>query len=54
MSLLLMLLALKDMSKGYKFRLLTVNSKVRSVHEYQLFAVHELLALRFRVPFVVS
>lgn len=42
------------MSKGYKSRLLTVNIEVRCVHECQLFAVHERLALGLRVPFVVS
>lgn len=50
---LLLLLALKHMSKGYKFRLLTVNIKVKFVHVDKLFAIYELQTLKVRVPFVV-
>ena len=41
------------MSKGYKFRLLTVNIKVKFVHVDKLFAIYELQTLKVRVPFVV-
>lgn len=52
---MLLLLALKHMSKGYKFRLLTVNIKVKFVHVDKLFAIYELQTqtLKVRVPFVV-